>query len=164
MTVKTTEHASHYNDFTGLANLRAQAKKDQKSALNETASQFEALFIQMMLSQMRKSIPKEGMFDSQAVQTYQDMADKQVSLDMAKRSDFGIADMIKAQLEQQGMAVPAEQILKSRQESQAFQIQPLRLDRPLGRGFNAGIKLPDSSPSSFDIKRQDAAAMLLKQN
>jgi len=87
-----------------------------------------------------------------------------VSLDMAKRSDFGIADMIKAQLEQQGMAVPAEQILKSRQKNQAFQMQPLRLDTPLGRGFSAGLKLPDSNPLSFDIKRQDTAAMLLKQN
>jgi flagellar protein FlgJ len=50
MTVNTTQHASNYNDFTGLANLRTQAQHDQKAALDETAQQFEALFIQMMAS------------------------------------------------------------------------------------------------------------------
>jgi len=66
MSVNTTQHAGNYNDFEGLANLRSQAQRDQKSAINETAQQFEALFIQMMLAEMRKSIPKEGLFDSQA--------------------------------------------------------------------------------------------------
>jgi len=162
MTVNTTQHASNYNDFTGLANLKAQAKKDQKSALNETAQQFEALFIQMMLAQMRKSIPKDGMFDSQAVQTYQDMSDKQVALDMSKRGDFGIADMIKAQFEKQGMAVPVAQLLKLRQDNQSFDVQSLRMNLPQSTGINTGLQLQDSRPSSFDIKRQDSAAMLLK--
>ena len=161
MTVNTTQHANNYNDFTGLANLRTQAQKDQKAALNETAQQFEALFIQMMLTEMRKSIPKEGLFDSKAVQTYQDMADKQVALDMAKRGDFGIANMIKQQMEQQGMAMPAAQLLKLRSENQAFDVQSLISGMPLASSKSVGLELPGSGQPAFDIERQDPAAMVL---
>ena len=164
MSVNTTQHANNYNDFEGLANLRSQAQRDQKSALNETAQQFEALFIQMMLAEMRKSIPKEGLFDSQAVRTYQDMADKQVSLDMAKRGDFGIANVIKKQFESQGMAMPAEQLLKLRSENQAFDVQSLITGMPLAAGKDAGLELPVFRQPAFDIKRQDPAAMQLKTN
>ena len=164
MSVNTTQHAGNYNDFEGLANLRSQAQRDQKSAINETAQQFEALFIQMMLAEMRKSIPKEGLFDSQAVRTYQDMADKQVSLDMAKRGDFGIAKVIKAQFESQGMAMPAEQLLKLRSENQAFDVQSLISGMPLAGNNNKGLDLPVLRQPSFDIERQDPAAMLLKTN
>ena len=162
MTVNTTQHASNYNDFQGLADLRTQAKHDQKAALNETAQQFEALFIQMMLAEMRKSIPKEGLFDSQAVQTYQDMADKQVSLDMAKRGDFGIANVIKEQFERQGMAMPAEQLLKLRSENKAFDAQSLISGMPLAGNNTKGLELPVFRQPSFNIERQDPAAMLLK--
>ena len=162
MTVNTTQHAGNYNDFQGLADLRTQAKHDQKAALNETAQQFEALFIQMMLAEMRKSIPKEGLFDSQAVQTYQDMADKQVSLDMAKRGDFGIANVIKEQFERQGMAMPAEQLLKLRSENKAFDAQSLISGMPLAGSNSVGLELPVFRQPAFDLERQDPAAMLLK--
>ena len=164
MSVNTTQHANNYNDFEGLANLRSQAQRDQKSALNETAQQFEALFIQMMLAEMRKSIPKEGLFDSQAVRTYQDMADKQVSLDMAKRGDFGIANVIKKQFESQGMAMPAEQLLKLRSENQAFDVQSLISGMPLANSKDERLELPVFRQPAFDIKRQDPAAMQLKTN
>ena len=164
MTVNTTRHASNYNDFQGLADLRTQAKHDQKAALNETAQQFEALFIQMMLAEMRKSIPKEGLFDSQAVQTYQDMADKQVALDMAKRGDFGIANVIKEQFERQGMAMPAEQLLKLRSENKAFDAQSLISGMPLAGSNSVGLELPVFRQPAFDLERQDPAAMLLKTN
>jgi Rod binding domain-containing protein len=161
MAVNTTQHAGNYNDFTGLANLRTQAQHDQQAALKETAQQFEALFIQMMLSEMRKSIPKEGMFDSKAVQTYQDMADKQVSLDMAKRGDFGIANMIKDQFAKQGMSMPAEQLLKLRSENKSFDVQSLISGMPLASSMSTGLELPGLRQPAFDIKRQDPAAMLL---
>jgi len=160
MSVNTNnaQHASNYNDFSGLAKLRAQAKSDQQAAIDETAQQFEALFIQMMLAEMRKSIPKEGMFDSQAVQTYQDMADKQVALDMAKRGDFGIAKMIKEQFAQQGMAVPAAELLKMREEGRAFDVQSMFSGMPLAGDISKGMEVPTSRHLGFDLKRQDPAA------
>ena len=163
MSVNTTQHASNYNDFQGLADLRTQAKHDQKAALNETAQQFEALFIQMMLAEMRKSIPKEGLFDSQAVQTYQDMADKQVALDMAKRGDFGIANVIKQQFERQGMAMPAEQVLKLRSASPSFNVQSLISGMPLAVGEGTGLDLPVARQRALTIDRQDSAAMVLER-
>ncbi|NDH41289.1 MAG: flagellar assembly peptidoglycan hydrolase FlgJ, partial [Gammaproteobacteria bacterium] len=38
-----------YNDFEGLAKLRAKAQQDEMAAAKEVGQQFEAFFIQMML-------------------------------------------------------------------------------------------------------------------
>jgi flagellar protein FlgJ len=45
---------SSYLDFDGLGQLKGQARQDAKSAIRETAQQFEALFLQMMMKSMRE--------------------------------------------------------------------------------------------------------------
>jgi Rod binding domain-containing protein len=89
------------------------------------------------------------------------MADKQMSLDMAKRGDFGIANVIKKQFESQGMAMPAEQLLKLRSENQAFDAQSLISGMPLAPKNSEGLEMPGLGQPSFDLERQDPAAMLL---
>ena len=39
-----------YNDFEGLAKLRAKAQQDEMAAAREVGQQFEAFFIKSMLS------------------------------------------------------------------------------------------------------------------
>mgnify|MGYP006158934679 CR=1 FL=1 len=82
-----------YTDFTGLGELRGKAQKDQNSALRESAQQFEGLFIQMMLKSMREA--NEPMKDeenkSHALETFEGMFDKEVSLQMSKRGALGVA-------------------------------------------------------------------------
>ncbi len=46
-----------YNDFQGLAGLRAQAKNDQSKAVDKVSEQFESMFLHMMLKEMRKTVP-----------------------------------------------------------------------------------------------------------
>jgi len=89
------------------------------------------------------------------------MSDKQVALDMAKRGDFGIANVIKQQFERQGMAMPAEQLLKLRSAKQSFDVQSLISGMPLANGMGVGLELPVFRPRAFDIERQNPAAMLL---
>ena len=47
--------AKSYMDFSGLGELRGKAQQGDDRALRETAQQFEALFIQMMLKSMREA-------------------------------------------------------------------------------------------------------------
>ena len=87
-----------YTDFQGLARLRSASQEDSPEALRAVAKQFEALFLQMMLKNMRDATFGDGIFDSDETKFYQEMFDKQISLSMSERQGLGIADMIVKQL------------------------------------------------------------------
>lgn len=87
-----------YTDFQGLSDLRVAAKQDSEQALEEVATQFEAIFIQMMLKSMRDASLADGIFDSDQSDMYMSMFDQQISLDLSAKGAFGIADMMVKQL------------------------------------------------------------------
>ena len=90
-------------DFSGMANLRAQARTDPSDAtLTEAAQQFEALFVQMMLKSMRDAVPQSGLFDSNSMGMYQEMHDQQIALDISRNGGLGLANMIEAQMQGAG--------------------------------------------------------------
>jgi len=89
-----------YADFGKLTELKGQSRQNSPEAIHAAAQQFEALFIQMLLKNMRDSslVDGESLFDSDEGKMYHEMFDRQVSLDMAKKSQIGIADMLVRQL------------------------------------------------------------------
>lgn len=87
--------ASVYNDFSGLAELRARAGRDSPEAARETARQFESLFVQMMLKSMRDANAAFG--DGSTDNTYRDMFDQQIALELTRRQGIGLADVLMRQ-------------------------------------------------------------------
>jgi Rod binding domain-containing protein len=122
---------SSYLDFDGLGQLKGQARQDAKGAIKETAQQFEALFLQMMMKAMRESIVKSELSESNTMEAFEGMFDKEVSLQLAKKNSMGLADMLVKNLEQQqaNVATTAE-ILKQRQDPAAFAAKPMALNPP----------------------------------
>ena len=120
---------SSYLDFDGLGQLKGQARQDAKSAIRETAQQFEALFLQMMMKSMRESIVKSELSESNTMETFEGMFDKEVSVQLAKKNSMRLADMLVKNLEQQqaNIATTAE-ILKQRQDPAAFAAKPIPLN------------------------------------
>lgn len=90
--------AAVYTDFSGLAELRARARGDEKAALREVAQQFEAVFMQLMLKSMRSASLGEGMFDSDQSEQYRDLLDSQLSVSLAQGRGMGLADAIVRQM------------------------------------------------------------------
>ena len=84
-----------YNDFAGLANLKADAAKQSPEATREAARQFEALFVQMMLKSMRSA---GAVLGEERETTYEEMFDQQVSIEMTRDRGIGIAEMLVRQL------------------------------------------------------------------
>jgi Rod binding domain-containing protein len=110
-----------YLDFDGLGQLKGQARTDAKGAIRETAQQFEALFLQMMMKSMRESIVKSEMSDSNTMETFEGMFDKEVSVQLAKKNSIGLADMLVKNFEQQQASIATTaDILKQRQDPAAF--------------------------------------------
>ena len=91
-----------FNDIGYLGALRAEASAAPNKALEEVASQFEALFIQQMMKAMRDAIPQGDLMGSEHVDTYQAMADQQMSLNLAEEGGIGLARMLVEQMQTKG--------------------------------------------------------------
>ena len=90
--------ANVYTDFSGLAGLKGQAQAAPDDAIKEVARQFESLFVGMMLKAMRDAVPKDGLFASNQMDSYQQMFDNQLALDMTRGDGIGLAGLIEQQL------------------------------------------------------------------
>jgi len=125
-----TSSARSYLDFSGLGELRGQAQTNQDKALKESAQQFEGLFIQMMMKSMREaSTPmKDEENESNARETFENMFDKEVSVQMAKRGAMGVADFMAKAVKQQTQPSTVD-MLKART---AMPLHPKELSKPLG--------------------------------
>jgi flagellar protein FlgJ len=152
---KSQPITSSYLDFDGLGQLKGQARVDAKSAIRETAQQFEALFLQMMMKSMRESIVKSELSESSTMETFEGMFDKEVSVQLAKKNSVGLADMLVKNLEQQqaNIATTAE-ILKQRQDpaalnaTKAIPLNPQGVGMSLDKVLNpkqTGIGLPKAA-------------------
>ncbi len=70
------------------------AKKD-KEALREVATDFEELFVAMVLKTMRASVPKSDFTkSSHELELYEGMLDEAYAKNIAEKGAFGVADMI----------------------------------------------------------------------
>ena len=125
--------AKSYMDFSGLGELRGKAQQGDDRALRETAQQFEALFIQMMLKSMREAnnVLKSDMFQSNALETFQGMYDKELSMSMAKRNALGFADVVVKQLSQQSSAPSTAELLALRQKAGSLLPTGMPLHKPV---------------------------------
>jgi flagellar protein FlgJ len=85
-------------DLQGLGALKAEARRGSPEALRETARQFEALFVQMMLKSMREATLEGGLFESQKDNMYRDLYDQQIALNLSQGRGIGLADRIAEQL------------------------------------------------------------------
>ena len=121
--------ARSYLDFQGLGELKGRAARDEKGALRETAQQFEAMFLQMMMKSMRESIDKSDLMQSSHTDTFEAMFDREVSVALSKRNSMGLADML-VQTQERQMATTA-QALQAREAGAAGQPAVRRLDAPL---------------------------------
>lgn len=84
-------------DAGALDALKRTARDDPKRALSAAATQFEALFVQMLLKTMREALPQDGLFASDSSKMYTSMFDQQVAQQMSARG-IGLKQMLERQL------------------------------------------------------------------
>jgi Rod binding domain-containing protein len=124
--LSTNTSASTYLDFNALTRLKGEAAQDPSKAIRQTSEQFEAYFIQQMMKTMRESIEKSDLVDGGNMDMYQDLMDKEVSLQMVKRGGMGLANMMERQMTlAQGLSTQdALQLHKT--EARAMPLNPPR--------------------------------------
>jgi flagellar protein FlgJ len=87
-------------DTNSLGDLKQSAKAGSPEALKGAATQFESMFVNMMMKSMRDAAPQDGPMDSQETRTFTTMLDQQMSQKLAKRG-IGLADVLVRQLSAQ---------------------------------------------------------------
>ncbi len=148
-----------YLDFNNLGRLKGQAAKDGKSAARETAQQFEALFLQMMMKSMRDASFKSDLVESQAKDTFEGMFDKEVSLAMAKKNTLGLADMLIKNMPDPAVQAANAKAIQDIQAQQSGSTASFLQARANTAGKGLPLAPPEASPLSLRPAEQSALTL-----
>jgi flagellar protein FlgJ len=143
-------------DLGKLVDLKHKVKQggDRLADQKQVATQFEALFLQMMLKRMREATPRSGLFNSEQTRMLEAMGDEQLALQLATPG-IGLAQALLKQMQQSqgGSDVPDTTLpgivvemnnsptVGSRKVSALLNV--LRSNRPLDRALAASEGAPD---------------------
>ncbi len=83
-----------------FSDLKLEARQNSASAGKAVAQQFEGLFIQMMLKDMRSAATMDKSQHSSYMDFYTDMYDKQISQMLSQQGGIGIANLMQKQMAQ----------------------------------------------------------------
>jgi len=118
-------------DFTQYAGLRLAAENKDPAVLREVAGQFEALFVQSLLKNMREASLGDPLFgNSDQHDLYQEMLDQQLAVEMSSGKGLGLADMLVRQLGGDAGPAPAVNTALSRSLTPATVAMPDRAVTP----------------------------------
>jgi Rod binding domain-containing protein len=88
----------HFN-HKPQSSLRPTAQSP-KQALKMACQEFEALFLEYLLSTMRKSIPKSGLLgNSQEEEMYTSLFDQELCAKLSQQKGLGLGDLLYNQLQ-----------------------------------------------------------------
>jgi flagellar protein FlgJ len=146
-------------DSKGLDDLKQSSKSNSPESLKAAATQFEALFLSMMMKSMREAGGQESMFNSEQSKMYTSMLDQQLSQKMASRG-IGLADAMLRQMTQQSMAQVVEMEQAQRPQADALQgiAQYAQLQKMNVTPVENRIQVNPSSPAHVQNFVQKLAA------
>ena len=94
-----TPYIPSQDQHSNLTNKLESAYSEKDDAkLKEACQGFESLFLNMMLKEMRKTIPESEIGSSYAMNMYQEMLDEEIAENASKGQGIGIADAMYRQL------------------------------------------------------------------
>ena len=97
MTLKLNPKSHNQNNID--TNKLSSDKKLKE--LKQISNQFESIFINQILKQSRKNRIENGLFNSEAISTFNSMIDEQYSEILSKKTNFGISEALFNQFKSQ---------------------------------------------------------------
>ena len=94
----------HYDEIrrrlAPAVEIRDGISDEEKQAIRDAAEAFESYFLQIMLREMRRTIPDDGGIipRSQGERIFTEMLDEQKAIDMARAGGIGLGQMIIEQM------------------------------------------------------------------
>ena len=91
---KLTINAHHNFDKKLDHDVKFKSSKENLNELKIVSNQFEAIFLNQVLKQARQGKIAEGLFNSEAEETFNTLVDQEYSKILSEKSNFGIAESI----------------------------------------------------------------------
>jgi flagellar protein FlgJ len=142
----STTSPTSYLDFGALGRLKGEASQDPTQAIRKTAEQFEAHFLQQMMKSMRDTVEKSDLVESNNMEMYQDLMDKEVAMKMVQRGGIGVANMLEKQMLKQSAELSTQQALQLRP---VVQPEAMPLVKPA-----ESLPLKSSAIQSYELSSQ----------
>lgn len=144
-------------DANALDHIRAKGREKDPEALREVARQFEALFVQQLMKNMRSAnevFGKDSYFDSDQTRFYQEMFDEQLGLHLTQGKGIGIAEAFYDQMQRaygekmtgDAQPEPSGTLNKPTESAPAGGEKPVSSAEPAGTGGKASVA---DTPASF---------------
>ena len=132
-----------------LRNESGFGKMDAEKDIEKVSRDFESVFLNKLLSSMRKTIPKSGLLDSFASDMFQSMMDEEMSKEMSKNKGMGMGEMIYNDLSKISR-VGRGQAIQSTYTN--VKTDPVVSGRALSDSKASGINLPKRTISGINMK------------
>ena len=107
--IKTKDTGDFAKHLASATEEAQQAKDDAK--LKATCKDMEAVFLNMMMADMRKTVQKSNLVDTSTEDMMTSMLDSEMTKNMASAGGMGLADMLYRQLRLDASAVKKPQAL-----------------------------------------------------
>ncbi|MFM2482602.1 flagellar assembly peptidoglycan hydrolase FlgJ [Celerinatantimonas sp. YJH-8] len=155
--IGTSQVPETYSDLNQLDELRRQAQKDPHKALSQVAHQFEAIFMQMLLKEMRQSNTafesSDSPMNNRYVKNYQQMYDKQLALNLSKNGSLGLADLMVQQLDPDSAHITPASQLRGGNRAEHFKMPNSTLSADSTISKENGKNIAHSPITDFQIRR-----------
>ena len=132
-----------------LRNESGFGKMDAEKDIEKVSRDFESVFLNKLLSSMRKTIPKSGLLDSFASDMFQSMMDEEMSKEMSKNKGMGMGEMIYNDLSKISR-IGRGQAIQSTYTN--LKTNPVVSGMTLPNSKASGINLPDRTISGIKMK------------
>ncbi len=133
--------------------LRANTGPQATGAIKETARQFEALLMNVMLKSMRATVAQDGLFDSEQTRLYTTMLDEQLAQSMSRRG-MGLAEVIERQLGPAAQARPSGAMEAATAGAHAARAEPGHLAPDAARPGAAQDFIQRLEPDAQAVSRE----------
>ena len=133
-----------------LRNESGFGKMDAEKDIEKVSRDFESVFLNKLLSSMRKTIPKSGLLDSFASDMFQSMMDEEMSKEMSKNKGMGMGEMI------------YNDISKISRVGRGQAIQSTYTNVKMDPKFS-GMMLSDSKPSGINLPDRTISGIKMKE-
>lgn len=131
--------------------------RNKEKELKDACVKFEAVFINQLWSEMRKTVPKEGFLHSKMEDQYLSMFDQQFSEHLAENGGIGLADILMDQLKNQ-VENAANRTLGADDENQA-DAQQSELKELARKQSGDAAEVWDRTREEADPEKADAEIM-----
>lgn len=146
-----------------LNGLKAQASRDPKATIRETAKQFESLFMQEVMKSMRASTLSSGMLDNSATQLGTEMLDTQFAGKMSGLPG-GLSEAITRQLQRQmGVQDLSPENIRKNSQTTLAQALPALANKGIPNHVQGFIQKHDASARAASAATGIPASFMVAQ-